>query len=113
MMALEETTGEIIEGLHRMKLLPRIIGDVSEVLVRADLVKFAKHKPEIGEHDASLKSVYDVVERTKAAPSPSGQPLSPSAPGQPTPSTPGQSRPPATGRSPKPAADKEGAHVGA
>jgi hypothetical protein len=97
LMALEETTGEILEGLHRMKLLPRIIGDVSEVLVRADLVKFAKHKPEIGEHDASLKSVYDVVERTKAAP---------------TPSAPGQPAPLATGRSPKAAADKEGAHVG-
>ncbi len=114
MMALEETTGEIIEGLHRMKLLPRIIGDVSAVLVRADLVKFAKHMPEIGEHDASLKSVYDVVERTKAAPSPSGLPSqSPSAPVPATPSTPGQPRPSATGRSPKPAADKEGAHVGA
>jgi len=97
-----------------MKLLPRIIGDVSEVLVRADLVKFAKHTPELGEHDASLKSVYDVVERTKAAPSPSGQPSqSPLAPGGPPPSAPGHSRPSATARSPKPSADKEGAHVGA
>ena len=88
LMALEETTGEIIEGLHRMKLLPRIIGDVSGVLVRADLVKFAKHKPEIGEHDASLKTVYDIVERTKAAPSVPG----PTA---------------------MPAVEKEGAYVGA
>ena len=63
LMALEETTDEIIEGLRRMKLLPRIIGDVEDVLVRADLVKFAKYKPEIGEHDASLKTVYDIVER--------------------------------------------------
>jgi len=71
-----------------MKLLPRIIGDVSGVLVRADLVKFAKHKPEIGEHDASLKTVYDIVERTKAAPSVPG----PTA---------------------MPAVEKEGAYVGA
>ena len=91
LMALEETTGEIIDGLHRMKLLPRIITDVSEVLVRADLVKFAKHKPEIGEHDASLKAVYDIVERTKAAPS--------------TPAAPVQTA--------MPVVEKEGAHVGA
>ena len=91
LMALEETTQEIIGGLHRMKLLPRITGDISDVLVRADLVKFAKHKPEIGEHDASLKTVYDIVERTKAAPS--------------TPSAPGQTA--------TPAVEKEGAHVGA
>jgi hypothetical protein len=69
LMALEETTGEIIDGLQRMKLLPRIVGGVEEVLLRADLVKFAKHRPEVGEHDASLKLVYEVIERTKAAPS--------------------------------------------
>jgi len=95
LMALEETTAEIIEGLQRKKLLPRIIGEVSEVLVRADLVKFAKHKPEIGEHDASLKTVYDIVERTKAAPA--AQTAAP---------PPGEAAPPGAER-------KEGVHVGA
>jgi hypothetical protein len=92
LMALEETTGEIIEGLQRMKLLPRIIGGVAEVLVRADLVKFAKHTPDIAEHDASMKSVYEVIERSKAAPA------APAAPAQ---------APPAGA-----VAEKEGAHVG-
>lgn len=104
LMALEETTGEIVEGLRRMKLLPRIINDVSEVLVRADLVKFAKHRPEIGEHDASLKAVYEVVERTKAAPSAPAQTGSPA---------PGQTAPSPSGRAAPQAAGKERAHVGA
>jgi hypothetical protein len=119
MMALEETTGEILDGLSRMKLLPKIIRDVEDVLVRADLVKFAKHKPEIGEHDASLKSVYDVVERTKAALSPpvhSGQSAAghvvPPGTGEPAPSTQRQPAPVTPGRTPGPVADKEGAHVG-
>lgn len=126
--ALEETTGETIEGLRRMKLLPRLIGDVEDVLVRADLVKFAKHKPEVGEHDASLKTVYDIVERTKAAPSGPGQPASPAA-AQPTPasvrpptaSLPGHvtlskqapASPSTPGQAATPPAGKEGSHVGA
>lgn len=109
LMALEETTGEIIDGLRRMKLLPRIIGDVEDVLVRADLVKFAKHKPEIGEHDASMKTVYDVVERTKAALSAAAQPV-PAQLARPTADHPAT---PSPGQAPKPAVDKEGAHVGA
>jgi hypothetical protein len=112
LMALEETTGEIIDGLSRMKLLPKITREVEDVLVRADLVKFAKHKPEIGEHDASMKSVYDVVERTKAAPSAAAQPA-PSAAAQPAPSMPGQPTPATAGQTPGPAAGKEGVHVGA
>jgi hypothetical protein len=107
LMALEETTAEIVEGLQRMKLLPRIVGQVSETLVRADLVKFAKHKPEVGEHDASMKAVYDVVERTKAAPSTTGHASPPSSPATLTAAAGGNG----SGRSGS-APATEGAHVG-
>jgi hypothetical protein len=100
LMALEETTAEIIEELRRMKLLPRIVGDVTEVLVRADLVKFAKHRPDIGEHDASMKAVYEVIERTKAAPS-----------ALPPPDAEGSKRP--SGAAPSADAGREASHVGA
>ena len=120
LMALEETTGEIIDGLRRMKLLARIIGDVEEVLVRADLVKFAKHAPEIGEHDASLKTVYDIVERTKAAPGGTGQTVpapagNSAAPGsgRSSPATGGYAAPAGPAQTATPATDRGGSHVGA
>lgn len=65
LMALEETTDEIIDGLRRMRLLPRLVDQVDGVLRLSDLVKFAKHSPDIRAHDESMKAVYDIVERTK------------------------------------------------
>jgi hypothetical protein len=65
LMALEETTDEILDGLRKLRMSEDLLGRGSEILRRADLVKFAKHQPGIVEHEETLKFVYDFVDRTK------------------------------------------------
>ncbi len=72
--ALEETTDEILAGLRELNLRVAVSGEVEEILRRADLVKFAKHKPVIAEHEQTLRGAYSIVEKTRsAAVTPDGQ----------------------------------------
>lgn len=65
LMALEETTDEILDGLRKLRMSEDLLGRGSEILRRADLVKFAKHQPGVAEHEETMKFVYDFVDRTK------------------------------------------------
>jgi hypothetical protein len=65
LMALERTTDEILDDLRRIRMTNELLGKADRLLRRADLVKFAKHKPATPEHDESMQIVYDVVERTR------------------------------------------------
>jgi hypothetical protein len=65
LMALEETTDEILDGLGKLRMSEDLLGRGSEILRRADLVKFAKHQPGVTEHEETLKFVYEFVDRTK------------------------------------------------
>jgi hypothetical protein len=67
LMALEETTDEIVAGLRGLNLRPTVSGEVEDILRRADLVKFAKHKPVIVEHEQTLRGAYSIVEKTRPA----------------------------------------------
>jgi hypothetical protein len=74
LMALEETTDEILLGLRGLDLRTAVSGEVEEVLRRADLVKFAKHKPVMAEHEQTLTRAYSIVEKTRTtAPTPADQ----------------------------------------
>ena len=64
-MALEETTDEIIAGLRSKNLDNGIMAQTERILRRADLVKFAKYVPGIPEHEEMMVVVYDVVDKTK------------------------------------------------
>jgi hypothetical protein len=63
--ALEETTDEILSGLGKIKLAGDLLRSIEKVLRRADLVKFAKLRPDVPEHEEVMTVAYDVVERTK------------------------------------------------
>ena len=63
--ALEETTDEIMIGLHRLRPGQELLESTEAVLRRADLVKFAKHVPGVTEHEESLAAVTTFVDRTK------------------------------------------------
>ncbi len=78
LMALEETTDEIMAGLEKLKLNSGVLDEMDRVLRRADLVKFAKYLPGATEHEEILSVVYDVVDKTKVvamapAPKPDGK----------------------------------------
>jgi hypothetical protein len=64
-MALEETTDEILTGLRSKKLDNGVLEETEKILRRADLVKFAKYQPAIPEHEEMMVVVYDVVDKTK------------------------------------------------
>jgi hypothetical protein len=70
LMALEETTDEILVGLRELHLRPAVSDEIEEVLRRADLVKFAKHKPVMAEHEQTLKQACTIVEKTRAPATP-------------------------------------------
>jgi hypothetical protein len=64
-MALEETTDEILAGLRSQQLENGVLTETEKILRRADLVKFAKHQPAIPEHEEMMVVVRDVVDKTK------------------------------------------------
>jgi hypothetical protein len=64
--ALEETTDEIIAGLRNTEYPAGLFSLTETVLRRADLVKFAKQRPSIPEHEQMLTAVYDIVDATKS-----------------------------------------------
>jgi hypothetical protein len=64
-MALEETTDEILAGLRSQQLDNGVLAETERILRKADLVKFAKYQPGIPEHEEMLVVVHDVVDKTK------------------------------------------------
>jgi hypothetical protein len=62
--ALEMTSSEIIERLNENGN-KEAIGELKELFVTADLVKFAKHNPMINENDANLINAVDFIDVTK------------------------------------------------
>lgn len=64
-MALEQTTDEILDGLRSQQPGDGVMERTEKILRRADLVKFAKHQPGISEHEETIAVVYDVVDKTK------------------------------------------------
>jgi len=65
LMALEQTTDEIMYGLKRLHLKPTVCGKTETLLQLSDLVKFAKYQPGLSEHEEILSMAYDIVEATK------------------------------------------------
>jgi hypothetical protein len=63
--ALEETTDEILQGLRAQDLPPDLLESCEGLLRRADLVKFARYVPGMGDHETTLQGAYTFVERTR------------------------------------------------
>lgn len=62
--ALEMTSSEIIDKLMEMND-KEAISDLKELFQTADLVKFAKHDPQMNENDANLINAIDFINETK------------------------------------------------
>ncbi len=65
MPALETTTDELIDILKKRQFDEKIVAKTRNLLVTADLVKFAKGKPETEIHDPLWLDAVDIVEVTK------------------------------------------------
>ncbi len=68
MPALETTTDELIDILKKRQFDEKVIAKTRNLLVTADLVKFAKGKPEAEIHDPLWRDAVDIVEVTKPKP---------------------------------------------
>ncbi len=64
-LALEETTGEILVALRGAHVPAAAVDDTQRMLTLADLVKFAKYVPVTSEHDELLRLAYAIVNGTK------------------------------------------------
>jgi hypothetical protein len=62
--AMEMTSGEIIDHLTENGN-KEAIGELKELFLTADLVKFAKHNPMLNENDANLINAVDFIDVTK------------------------------------------------
>lgn len=62
--ATEMTTNEIVENLLKIKD-KESIRELQELLVMADLVKFAKFNPRLNENDRNLINAVEFINRTK------------------------------------------------
>lgn len=76
MQAMEETTGEILAGLRKLRFPEEMSGTAERILRRADLVKFAKFEPGIADHEEMITVIHDFVDRTKIVQ------MTPAAPGE-------------------------------
>lgn len=63
--SLEMTTGEILSTMRTKSEEDSVYENLKQVLVIADLVKFAKHKPFTDENDLSMMNAYFFVNQTK------------------------------------------------
>ena len=63
--ALEQTTEEILYGFRNVAIDEESKMKLKQVLVLADLVKFAKEQPVAAENEQSISNVYDFVNGTK------------------------------------------------
>jgi len=63
--ALEKTTDEIMEDIQNYPGVNPAGNEIERVLRRADLVKFARFVPAVPDHEESLSTAFDIVEKTK------------------------------------------------
>jgi hypothetical protein len=63
--ALEQTTEEILFGFRNAAVDEESKGKLKQVLILADLVKFAKEQPLPDENETSMSNVYDFINGTK------------------------------------------------
>ena len=63
--SLEMTTGEILSIIRTKSEEDSVYENLKQVLIVADLVKFAKYKPFTNENDLSLMNAYFFVNQTK------------------------------------------------
>ena len=63
--ALENTTDEIMQSLRFHSIEPNLLAKLNQVLMLADLVKFAKEKPLANENEMSLINAVEFVNETK------------------------------------------------
>ena len=71
--AHEQTTDEIFEGLKTREILQENSLMLKQLLTLADLVKFAKQKPEAIENEQSMDKAMDFIRQTKHQPEPTTQ----------------------------------------
>lgn len=64
-MAMEQTSEEIIGNLRSVSLPPELKEKLQQVLLLADYVKFAKAKPNAAEHELSWRNAYDFIMESK------------------------------------------------
>ena len=70
MLALESTSDEILDQLHRVPEAEPFQAQCRSFLTTADLVKFAKYQPAPEEHERELRSAYEIVRALIPKPSP-------------------------------------------
>lgn len=63
--ALEYTTNEIMQSLRYKTIAPEVLEKLNQILVLADLVKFAKELPVPDENIKSIELAIEFVEQTK------------------------------------------------
>ena len=61
---MELTTDEILANFRHVDINAETKGKLKQLLSLADMVKFAKAKPIVSEHELSLKNAYDFVRET-------------------------------------------------
>lgn len=61
LLALESTSDEILDQLHRVPKAAPLQARCRSFLTTADLVKFAKYQPGPEEHERELRSAYEIV----------------------------------------------------
>ena len=63
--ALESTTSEVLAALQMEDLNPNLQQDLDQILNMADLIKFAKAKPDVNIHAVFMRKAEDFVSATK------------------------------------------------
>ena len=63
--ALENTTDEIMQSLRFHDIQPDVLSKLNQVLMLADLVKFAKEKPLPNENDSSILNAVEFIKSTR------------------------------------------------
>ena len=64
-LALEMTTGEVMEQLKKFKIEKGMFSTIEQLLSDADLVKFAKYQPAARENEDVIPTARTIVEKTK------------------------------------------------
>lgn len=64
-IALEMTSGEVMEQLEKFKLEKNNFSSINQFLSGADLVKFAKYQPIASENEQVLGQARTIIEQTK------------------------------------------------
>ena len=63
--AMEMTSAEILHEIRMVAETDSVYENLKQILTTADLVKFAKYKPYLDEHDLSMVNAYFFVNQTK------------------------------------------------